>query len=57
MSVAQVIQRKGISGFEIGCIRTGYAEQLKAYAISSLEAVVWLDIWSSLIDYEWEIVL
>jgi hypothetical protein len=57
MSVAQVIQRQGVNGFELGIIRAGHAEQLKAYTVSTLEAVIWLDIWQSIIPYTWEIML
>lgn len=56
-AVAQVVQRKGMNGFEIGVVRCGHAEQLRAYTISTLEAVVWTGIWDAPYKTGWEIVL
>lgn len=57
MAVAQVVQRKGFSGFEIGVVRCAQQDQLKAYAMSTLEAVIWSGIWDSPERTEWEIIL
>jgi hypothetical protein len=58
--VAQLIQRRGISTFELGVIgdvSTGNGDQLRAYSLSTLDAVVWLGIYMSDTEYSWDIVL
>jgi len=58
--VAQLIQRRGLSGFDIGIVRDvseGGQAQLKAFAMSTLEAVIWTGIYLSDTAYSWVIVL
>jgi hypothetical protein len=59
--VAQMIQRRGLSGFDIGVVRDietdSNGDQLHAYSLSTVEAVVWLGIYRSDTEYSWDIVL
>jgi hypothetical protein len=56
-AIAQIVQRRGVLGFEVGIVSLDFAAQLKAYTLAAAEAVIWLGIWQSTLSYDWNITL